>query len=832
MEIPIKNINFSVRLSLTALRLTGFWAPQGLVGTGKLLYILYGFVSFMFLLGTYLIIQIVDLYLIWGNLPAMTATSFLLFTNLSQSIKIFNVLARREKIQQIITDADIILRGEKSSEGQAIVRSCNRETRWHQFIFFIFTFFTIFGWASSAEKNKLPLQAWYPYDTSKSPAYELTYLHQILALFLAAFLNVSKDTLVSTLIAQCRCRLRLLGLALKNLCNEMHPIDEETSTRVSLKPSPYTLMLSQEQEVLVKRRLGCCVVQHQKALEAANQLQHCFSEPTFVQLAVSLVIICVTAFQMTAQTSNPIRLLSMCTYLLNMMFQVFIYCYQGNQLSLESEEVAGAAYEFPWYACSVPVRRSVIILMRRCRRVSKLTVGGFTTLSLASFMAILKTSYSMFTLLQQVDSRKTTVSSTWFITTGYSAILRIDVTLKVYILSKFKIGTTNMKISDNINLSLKITQTIFLMFGLWRPQYLTGYQKQLYNCYSLLSLMSIVGTYIIVQVGDLIQVWGNVPYMTGTIFLLFTNLALATKMINVMWRKKLIQRMMAESNQELSNESRRAGRSIIESYDAETTKQLCLYFSLSMMTVFGWASSAEKNQLPLRAWYPYDTSKTPAYQLTYTHQCVAIFLAAVINICLDTVVTSLISLCRCRLRLLSVSLTTLCDGLDIADHGLLTAASEAVASRRLRRCARRHQDVLAQVMQLQKCFSTPILAQFSVSMVIICVTAYQLAFESTSLVRVISMVAYLVVMMLQVFLYCYHGNQLVEESEDVSTAAYECPWYWCSVSLRRSLLIVMTRTRHAARLTAGGFTQLSLASFMSIIKASYSFFTVLKQVET
>lgn len=33
--------------------------------------------------------------------------------------------------------------------------------------------------------------------------------------------------------------------------------------------------------------------------------------------------------------------------------------------------------------------------------------------------------------------------------------------------------------------------------------------------------------------------------------------------------------------------------------------------------------------------------------------------------------------------------------------------------------------------------------------------------ETTSLVRIISMVAYLMVMMLQVFLYCYQGNQLV-----------------------------------------------------------------------
>ncbi|CAH2255061.1 jg7223 [Pararge aegeria aegeria] len=298
-----------------------------------------------------------------------------------------------------------------------------------------------------------------------------------------------------------------------------------------------------------------------------------------------------------------------------------------------------------------------------------------------------------------------------------------------------------------------------------------------------------------------------------------------------MWRKKAIQNMMAESNHELSSESREVGRAMVKSYNDESTRQLRLYFSLVMLTVFCWGASAEKNQLPLRAWYPYDSSQTPAYQLTYAHQCIAIFLAAVINICMDTVVTSLISLCRCRLKLLGLSLSSLCDGSDMADDGRLMAASDKMVGDRLRHCAVRHQAVLAQVTLLQTCFSTPILVQFGVSLIILCVTAYQLAFEANSLVRVVSMLGYLLTIVLQVFIYCYQGNKLVEESEAISTAAYESPWYACSIPVRRSLLIIMTRSNQAAKLSAGGFTELSLTCFMSIIKASYSFFTVLKQVE-
>uniref|UniRef100_A0A0K8TU69 Odorant receptor n=1 Tax=Epiphyas postvittana TaxID=65032 RepID=A0A0K8TU69_EPIPO len=387
-----KNINLSVSLSLTALKMFGFWAPDGLSREKRLLYNCYAFISFMFLLGTYLIIQVVDMFMIWGNLPLMTGTAFLLFTNLAQATKIASLVVRRRTVGAIIDDADLLLRGEEG-RGRDIVKSCDRETSLQQLLYFCLTTVTVAGWAGSAEKNQLPLRAWYPYDTSKSPAYELTYVHQVGALFIAAYLNVGKDTLVTALIAQCRCRLRLLGLGLRTLCEDLVPGEQG--------------MLTPEQEKTAWSRLRVVVQRHQAALEASSLLQECFSAPIFAQFLVSMVIICVTAFQLAAQTGNLVRLFSMGTYLLNMTFQVFLYCYQGNQLSEESIEIAGAAYSCPWYSCSTKLRRGLLVVMVRTRRAARLTAGGFTTLQLTSFMAIVKTSYSLFTVLQQAEESKT-----------------------------------------------------------------------------------------------------------------------------------------------------------------------------------------------------------------------------------------------------------------------------------------------------------------------------------------------------------------------------------------------------------------------------------------
>ncbi|XP_050675897.1 odorant receptor 94b-like [Leptidea sinapis] len=333
MGLVVENSFTSLQITLTFLRLVGLWSPDGLFGWWKWLYRCLTIAAFMLVVGVFIIIQMVDLCSIWGDIQLMTATAFVLFTNITHTTKIINFLVRASRIKAIVDNNCRVLRSEDSAVGRKLVKSCNNES-FHLYVgYWFITTITGILWSMSslleADQKLLPMRAWYPFDTTRSPAYQLAFAHQSTALYLSAMMNISKDTVVITLIAQCRCRLLLLSQALRSLCDDTH----------------------------------------------------------------------VTHFQ----TGKPVRMLSMACYLLNMLCQVFIYCYEGNELSVESENISRAAYEFPWYTSSVDTRRSVLIMMTRCCRIAKLTAAGFTTLSLASFMSICKASYSFFTVLKQVE---------------------------------------------------------------------------------------------------------------------------------------------------------------------------------------------------------------------------------------------------------------------------------------------------------------------------------------------------------------------------------------------------------------------------------------------
>ncbi|KAH0534255.1 hypothetical protein KQX54_002147 [Cotesia glomerata] len=71
--------------------------------------------------------------------------------------------------------------------------------------------------AIAGNTRRLPMEAWYPYDTKKSPAFEITSGHQAIAVIIACFHNIAMDTLITGLINAACCQLEIIKQNLKNI---------------------------------------------------------------------------------------------------------------------------------------------------------------------------------------------------------------------------------------------------------------------------------------------------------------------------------------------------------------------------------------------------------------------------------------------------------------------------------------------------------------------------------------------------------------------------------------------------------------------------------------
>lgn len=79
-------------------------------------------IKYLVFVGSYIFIQVVDLFMIWGDLPLMTGAAFLLFTNLAQATKIVNIMVRKQRIQNIVNDSDKVLTEVQTFEEKEIVK--------------------------------------------------------------------------------------------------------------------------------------------------------------------------------------------------------------------------------------------------------------------------------------------------------------------------------------------------------------------------------------------------------------------------------------------------------------------------------------------------------------------------------------------------------------------------------------------------------------------------------------------------------------------------------------------------------------------------------------
>ncbi|XP_045503820.1 putative odorant receptor 85e [Colias croceus] len=91
-------------------------------------------------------------------------------------------------------------------------------------------------------------------------------------------------------------------------------------------------------------------------------------------------------------------------------------------------------------------------------------------------------------------------------------------------------------------------------------------------------------------------------------------------------------------------------------------------------------------------------------------------------------------------------------------------------------------------------------------------------------------VEYLGAVALDIYVYCHFGNQIILQADRVSTAAYQSAWPSMGVAPRRLLLNVLLSNLRPVVVRAGNFLPMNLHTFVVIIKTSFSYYTLLVNV--
>ncbi|KAK9746518.1 7tm Odorant receptor [Popillia japonica] len=82
-------------------------------------------------------------------------------------------------------------------------------------------------------------------------------------------------------------------------------------------------------------------------------------------------------------------------------------------------------------------------------------------------------------------------------------------------------------------------------------------------------------------------------------------------------------------------------------------------------------------------------------------------------------------------------------------------------------------------------------------------------------------------MIIQIAIFCWFGETLIAKSSMIADACYKSKWYQYSPNARKTIILVMQVAQRNTAFKAGGFFQMSLLTFVMILRSAYSYFTVL-----
>nr|ALR72551.1 odorant receptor OR6 [Colaphellus bowringi] len=143
---------------------------------------------------------------------------------------------------------------------------------------------------------------------------------------------------------------------------------------------------------------------------------------------------------------------------------------------------------------------------------------------------------------------------------------------------------------------------------------------------------------------------------------------------------------------------------------------------------------------------------------------------------------------------------------------------------KLRFCVAYHTHILGMADQLKY------VVKFSVGhMSLVCALVFGCIGNQIFRAKPVGAVIFLLGYMVSLFLLCYAGQRIMNESLSIVDVIYNSKWYKGNTQIKKNVRFMMARCQIPVTLDAWPFGIFSFPLFMMIVKTSYSYLTLLRQ---
>ncbi|XP_074033085.1 odorant receptor Or1 [Leptinotarsa decemlineata] len=328
-----------------------------------------------------------------------------------------------------------------------------------------------------------------------------------------------------------------------------------------------------------------------------------------------------------------------------------------------------------------------------------------------------------------------------------------------------------MKIPNLVEDSFKGHLFFMKIIGIYPSEnffkYYTFFAYLLYFLFTIPSPLLSIIKLIVLKVKDI----GN---MCDSLSLIIEIGVLVLKVLPFKNKPDVIKRSIFHLNKKIFSQAEPEQLYILLETVATCRKIFAIFLTSCLTSLFTWALKVllyEERAFPIDVWLPFDPFKNVYIYLTvFFYIFLGVGNAALCTASIDTLMAGLINHGAGQIKLLKDTLKHLGRRTDekIRKYENLSEfqmklLKEKLIYRKICSCVAHYEAIHQFVRDFERTYSSIIFAQFTASVLVLCISCLQILLVEPLSATFFAMVIYVFTILAEIFLYCYYGTILYEE---------------------------------------------------------------------
>ncbi|XP_063703925.1 odorant receptor Or1-like [Culicoides brevitarsis] len=268
-------------------------------------------------------------------------------------------------------------------------------------------FLCLFQWSvalflSGNEQNSI-VPAVFPFNFEAGFGFYAVWVYQLLGAGYSAVLYATFDTLVTGIYFHATAQINRLGYHLSQIGYQKKQKSDSKGKNgvIIVKKAPPA-----DRQEQIKEELIDSAIHYQEILTYCENFIETFQLAIFIQLGVSLFVLCFTLFLiMNVADGDIMASTNILPYFVTIVYQLWQLSYTGNELSHASNKLSDAIYFANFLEFNVKNRKLMLLFMTRTMMPIKVTAKACfeIVLDIETFIAIMRASYSYCSVMKSVQ---------------------------------------------------------------------------------------------------------------------------------------------------------------------------------------------------------------------------------------------------------------------------------------------------------------------------------------------------------------------------------------------------------------------------------------------